>query len=54
MGLMEVEMAKEVVSLPLGKIFLIGLFSWLRVFIILLFLFLILWMGYRMLKRRFL
>lgn len=53
-GLMEVEMAKQVVSLPLGKIFLIGFFSWLRVFIILLFLFLILWMGYRMLKRRFL
>lgn len=50
-GLMEVEIAKEVVSLPLGKIFLTGLLSWLRVFIILLVLFLILWFGFRLVKK---
>jgi len=46
-GLMEVEMAKQVVSLPQKKVFLIGVLSWLKVFVILLILFLILWIGFR-------
>jgi len=50
-GLMEVEMAKEVVSLPLGKIFFTGLLSWLKVFVILLILFLILWIGFRFARK---
>lgn len=52
-GLMEVEMAKQVVGLPLRRVFLIGLLSWLRVFVILLVLFLILWIGFRFIRRLF-
>ena len=52
-GLMEVEMAKQVVGLPQRRVFLIGLLSWLRVFIILLVLFLILWIGFRFIRRLF-
>lgn len=52
-GLMEVEMAKEVVSLPPGKIFFTGLLSWLKVFVILLILFFILWIGFRFARRLF-
>jgi len=52
-GLMEVEMAKQVVGLPQRKVFLIGLLSWLRAFIILVILFLILWIGFRFARRLF-
>jgi hypothetical protein len=52
-GLMEVEMAKQVVGLPLRRVFLIGLLSWLRVFVILLVLFLILWIGFRFARKLF-
>lgn len=50
-GLMEVEMAQQVVSLPQKRVFLTGLLSWIRVFIILLVLFLILWIGFRFIRR---
>jgi hypothetical protein len=50
-GLMEVEMVKQVVSLPQKGVLLIGVLSWLKVFVILLILFLILWIGFRLIRR---
>lgn len=50
-GLMEVEMSRQVVSLPQKGTFVIGLLSWLKVFVILLLLFLILWIGFRFARR---
>jgi hypothetical protein len=52
-GMMEVEMAKQVVNLSPEKVFLLGLLSWLRVFVILLILFLVLWIGFRFVRRLF-
>ena len=52
-GLMEVEMAKQVVGLPQRRVFLSGPLIWLRVFVILLVLFLILWIGFRFIRRLF-
>jgi hypothetical protein len=52
-GMMEVEMARQVVNLSQKKVFLIGLLNWLRVFVILLVLFLILWIGFRFVRRLF-
>jgi hypothetical protein len=48
---MEVEMVKQVVSLPQKGVLLIGVLSWLKVFVILLILFLILWIGFRLIRR---
>lgn len=52
-GLMEVEMARQVVSLSQKESLLIGVLSWLKIFVILLILVLILWMGFRFARRLF-
>ncbi|HVP36136.1 MAG TPA: multiheme c-type cytochrome [Terriglobales bacterium] len=52
-GLMEVEMAKQVVSLPQKGVFFTGFLGWLKVFVILLILVLILWIGFRSVRRLF-
>lgn len=53
-GLMEVEMAKELSSFPAEDVYTSGFLSWLRVFVILIFLFVLLWIGFRWVKKRFL
>jgi hypothetical protein len=52
-GLMEVEMAKQVVNLPQKGVFLTRPLSWVKVFVILLILFLILWIGFHYARRLF-